>query len=310
MSTIQIRMFGKFEMAIDGRSVHCFRCHKAQELFCFLILFYDRPHNREQLAELFYGEHCTADSKKYLRKILWQLQSELELILDPNCSHLIQVDQDWLRFNGNGNVWIDVLEFEHLMMQISGRQGEEFDEQSFQLAQKVEGLYIGDLLGGWYQDWCIFERERLKDVYIALVDKLIAYCETQSNYECGVQYGRKLLAMDRAHESTYQRMIRLFLNSGDRTSALRVFNACQSALRNEFNIEPGKTTMDLYQLIKTGGKSQESVAEDNSHPSMDHRYSEILDLLMQIKKTICAQESEQRKILAEIRAIEETLEWR
>ena len=93
MSTIQIRMFGKFEMAVDDRSVNSVRSQKVLELFCFLILFCDRPHNREQLAETFWGEHSTADSKKYLPKILWQLQSELELVLDPSCSRLIQVEQ-------------------------------------------------------------------------------------------------------------------------------------------------------------------------------------------------------------------------
>jgi DNA-binding SARP family transcriptional activator len=307
MSTIQIHMFGKFEMVVDNRSVNCFRCQKALELFCYLILFCDRPHNREQLAEMFWGEHSTVDSKRYLRKILWQLQSELELVLDPSCSHLIQVEQDWLRFNGYGNVRIDVLEFERLITTISGKPGEELDEQTFHVAQEMEDFYRGDLLEGWYQDWCIFERERLKDAYIALVDKLMAYCEAHSNYERGIHFGWKLLAMDRAHESTYQRMIRLFINSGDRISALRVFEACREALKNEFDIEPGKTTLDLYELIKTGGNYPENVDKELFYQSLDHMDSAILGALLQIKKVICAQASEQQKILTEIHAIEETL---
>ncbi len=307
MSTIQIRMFGKFEMVINDRSVIRFRCQKALELFSFLILFSDRPHNREQLAEMFCAEHSTADSKKYLRKILWQLQAELELILDSNCSRLIQVEPNWLKFTPNDNVWVDVLEFEQLMAQVSGTHGEELDGQTLQLAKNIEGLYRGDLLEGCYQDWCIFERERLKDAYFSLVDKLMAYYEAQSNYECGIHYGRKLLAMDRAHESTYQRMIRLFLNSGDRTSALRMFETCREALRSEFDIEPGKATLDLYQLVKVGGNLPKSIIDDLAHQPIDYRNSEILKALLQIKRIIYAQESEQRKILEEIYAIEETI---
>lgn len=307
MSTIQIRMFGKFEMTVDNRTVIRFRCQKALELFSFLILFSDRPHNREQLAEMFWAEHSTADSKKYLRKILWQLQSELELILDSSCLRLIQVEHNWLKFTPNDNVWVDVLEFEQLMARVSGTHGEELDEQNLQLAQKIEGLYRGDLIEGCYQDWCIFERERLKDSYFALIDKLMANCEAQSNYECGIHYGRKLLAMDRAHESTYQRMIRLFLNSGDRTSALRVFETCREALRREFDIEPGKGTLELYQLIKFGSNNPICVIEDLTHQSIAHQNSEILEALLQIKRIIYAQESEQRKILEEICALEETL---
>jgi DNA-binding SARP family transcriptional activator len=54
MSTIQIHMLGKLEMVVDNRSINSFHCQKALELFCYLILFCDRPHNWEQLAEIFW----------------------------------------------------------------------------------------------------------------------------------------------------------------------------------------------------------------------------------------------------------------
>jgi DNA-binding SARP family transcriptional activator len=307
MSTVQIHMFGKFEIISNDLPVNCFHCQKALEVFCFLLLNRQRPHHREQLAEVFWGEHSTTDSKKYLRKALWQIQSELEQHLDPANSGLIQVEQNWIQFTGENIVWIDALVFEHSFQEIGGRQGEELDEQGFKIAQEAEELYRGDLLEGWYQDWCIFERERLKDVYIALVDRLMAYCEIRSDFENGIYYGRKLLALDRARESTYQRLIRLHLNNGDRISALRKFEACREALQKELDLEPSKATLDLYQQIKNDSKTVASISEISLPRPLLPTNSEILETLLQIRKAINAQEAEQRKILAEIKAIEQAL---
>ena len=37
-------------------------------------------------------------------------------------------------------------------------------------------VYRGDLLEGCYQDWCLFERERLQNAYLAMLDKLMVRC--------------------------------------------------------------------------------------------------------------------------------------
>ncbi|MFZ2098726.1 MAG: bacterial transcriptional activator domain-containing protein, partial [Anaerolineales bacterium] len=172
-------------------------------------------------------------------------------------------------------------------------------------AQRIERLYRGDLLEGWYHDWCLFERERIKAVYISLVDKLMAYCEANSIYEQGINYGRKLIEMDPTYESAYQHMIRLFINSGDRISALRLFESCQKALRNEFNIGPGNVTLNLYKLINTGGDKSDNMSDELSDKSIDRNNSIILKDLSQIKKAIYDLVSVQQKILAEIRALKE-----
>ena len=38
----------------------------------------------------------------------------------------------------------------------------------------LNALYRGDLLTGWYQDWCLIERERYQCMFVSLLDKLMA----------------------------------------------------------------------------------------------------------------------------------------
>jgi len=56
---------------------------------------------------------------------------------------------------------------------------------------------------GCYDDWCIFERERLQNIYLLMLDKLISYSAKHREYEAGQGYGYTILRYDRARERTH-----------------------------------------------------------------------------------------------------------
>ena len=109
--------------------------------------------------------------------------------------------------------------------------------------------YKRDLLEGWYQDWCTYERERLQHFYLSMLDKLMDYCEANQKYEDGVLYGDMILRYDHARESTHRRLMNLYYLSGDRTAALRQYERCIAALREELEVEPAFSTRSLKELI-------------------------------------------------------------
>lgn len=309
MSSIKIHLFGRFEVCVGDKTVECFRSQKALELFCYLMLFHNQPHHREQLAEVFWGQRPTSQSKKYLRKTIWQLQSSLKELPRPSKGEIIRIEPDWLQFNRDVGFWIDVLEFESIWLSLSGRQGREFDTHQYRAAKRAIQLYRSDLLEGCFHDWCIFERERLKDFYLGLVDKLMGYCEANESYEAGILYGRKLLALDPARESTHLRLMRLLYFSGDRTGALRQYDSCKSALRKEFHIEPGEKIINLHRhisneslnnLISSLGQFQDQQLDQSPE-------STIKISLDKIRKLLVLQTSIPQNILEEIRIIEEEL---
>ena len=312
MSTINVHLFGRFEVYAGDQGVETFRSQKAQELFCFLMLFRDQPHHREQLAEIFWGQRCRSESKKYLRKTLWQLQSALEQLPVPTQASLIHIETDWLQFNREVEVWLDVLEFENIYASLSGTRGWDFDPQRYQAARRASRLYRGDLLQGCYRDWCIHERERLKDMYFVLVDKLMGYCEAHQDYEAGIHYGRKLLVLDWARESTHMRLMRLYHLSGDRTSALRQFEACRDALRVEFDIEPGENVMELYHQITKDSPGDLTPGPELVPEQLSDRrsISGVNSSLVNIRELLALQSSIPDQIMEEIQAIEEALSSR
>lgn len=248
MSTLNICMFGKLRMRRNELMLDEFACGKAQELFCYLLLHRDSPLPRESLAALLWGNRSTAQSGQYLRQSLWKLQTRLNSPPAPN--QILLIEHDWIRFNPQADVWLDVAVFEQAFALVQGLSGQQLGEQEAQALQLAIELYQGDLLESCYQDWCLCERERLRNLYLAMLHKLMVYCEAHNQYEQGLSYGETLLRSDHAHERTHRTLMRLRYRSGDRSGALRQYLQCAAALQTEFGVAPGQLTTKLYHQIQ------------------------------------------------------------
>ena len=249
MSTLNILLFGKFSARVNEQTVDGLDSCKVQELFCYLLLHRNRPHPRETLAGLLWSDSRTAQSKKYLRQTLWQLQTAFDSLLDKK-SRLLLVDSDWVQVNPHADLWIDVATFEQNFALAQSRSSPEADNDKVRALQNAIHLYRGDLLEGCYQDWCLYKREQLQSTYLSILHKLMICCEARQEYEAGVTYGKLILSYDCAREQTHRRLMRLFYLAGDRTEALRQYERCTLALKRELSVGPSRRTRALYEQIR------------------------------------------------------------
>src|SRR5579859_120071 len=250
MSTLNISLFGKFCVKRDGRVLEGFDARKVQELFCYLLLHRDHSLSREMLASVLWPETTTALSKKSLRQALWQLQSALGSQGAVLSDRILVVDPEWIQLNAQADLWLDVAALEYASNITQNIPGAELDSQKALMLQQAVQLYQGPLLEGWYNDWCILERERLQTLYLAMLDKLMGYCEVRHDYETGLQYGMRIMCYDRARERTHRCLMRLHYLNGDRAAALRQFDQCAAALEDELGVGPSKHTVALYEQIQ------------------------------------------------------------
>jgi DNA-binding SARP family transcriptional activator len=250
MTLLSIELFGKFGARFDGHPVSGLEASKVQELLCFLLLHRTQPHSREKLAGLLWGDSSTTQSKKYLRQSLWHLQTALEPYTQTTGEKLLICEPNWIRINSSYTLWFDVQEIENAFALVGTTPGYELPQTQVEVLEKAVTLYRGDLLEGWYQDWCWYERERCQIIYLSLLDKLIAYCEMQQDYEAAINYGIRILRHDRARECTHQQLIRLYMLSGDRAAALRQFQRCSVALHEELGVTPSRATLALHEQVR------------------------------------------------------------
>ena len=250
MGDIRFQLFGKFTVQVAGQRTSALDSGKVQELLAYLLIYRDKPHSREGLAELFWQASSTAQAKKYLRQSLWQMQ---HLLPKGEAERLILIEPDWVRIAPGADYWLDVGEFEAAFQLAHGVPGQDLGAEVAASLQRAVTLYRGDLLEGWYSDWCLYERERLQNMWLAMLDKLMSYCEARRDFEDGLSFGMQVLRKDRARERTHRRLMRLAYLAGDRTGALHQYERCVRALEEELNVRPGRRTQDLHRQILNDG---------------------------------------------------------
>ncbi len=307
MGNLYVSLLGKLRVNCDHHMSVDFDSIKVQELFCYLLLNRDHSHPRETLASVLWGDNDTARSKKYLRQTLWQLQTALDLPCHDAHRRVLLIESDWVRIATDNSLWLDISVFEQAMAMVRGIAGRRLDGTQARVLQDAIELYHGDLLEGWYQDWCLYERERLQNIYLAMLDKMMEYCEAHQAYEAGLDYGSRILRHDRARERTHLRMMRLYYLSDDRTAALRQYEICAAALREELGVRPADRTARLYEQIRTNQADFVSQAPGETDIEPEPAVTNLLDLVCHLRQILTTLAGIHQQVQQDILAIERKL---
>lgn len=250
MSALQIKLFGKFELSHGGLTVLAFSSNRAKELFCYMLLHRNKSYPREALAEVLWGKDPGMQGRKFLRQTLWEIQSALKSQFPMDDLRLLSASSNWIQFDPNVSLELDVAEFEAKFNCAQGVPAARLERQHIEALRKAEEVYRGDLLEGWYWDWCSLERDRLKEMYLMILEKLMLHAELTQEYELGLSYGLRILEADNLIESAHQLLMRLYYLAGYRVKALRQFERCTAILSQELGVSPSLQTQRLYEQIK------------------------------------------------------------
>ncbi|MDT5267883.1 MAG: hypothetical protein QOH49_69 [Acidobacteriota bacterium] len=301
MATLSVHLFGKFSVGFEEQPLAGLDACKVQELFSYLLIRRNRPHPREALAAMLWGDTATDKSKKYFRQSLWHLQNAL--CVDGVSAGILTTEHDWVQLNLRPDLWLDIEEFERVFAAVRDQPGREMNAQTMAALHGAVQLYRGDLLEGWYQDWCLFERERLQNTYLAMLYKLLVYCEAHQKCEMGQFYGSLLLCHDRANERIHRHLMSLHYMAGDRTAALRQYERCVAALDEELGVRPDARTIRLYEQFRAGRVGGEDLpAAVDATPL--NSLPDVLGRLQQLQLTLT---DLHERMQQDIRAVEQAL---
>ena len=253
MTAGQLFLFGRFEAVVQGRKISRLKSRKVEELLCRLLLSRNCGSHREQLADQLWPDVDLQRSRKYLRQTLWQLQRAAESGLLPSSNELLTVDHEWIGINLEADLWVDVFEFQRAYESTVHSRGPHLTQMDRVTLRKAVKLYRGELLAGWYADWCLSHQQFYRSIYLAILEKLMRDAEVNADWEAGLFYGNTLLREDRANERAHIGMMRLHCIAGNRTAALRQFEMCVKALREEIDVEPDPAAKELNNRIRDHG---------------------------------------------------------
>lgn len=244
MSALRIQLFGTVRVSHDGRPQDARVSHAIQSLLAWLLLNRHKTHARDALAALFWGERRESRARSCLSTSLWRLRQVLEPDGVPRGTYLIS-EPAAVGFNRASNHWLDVVAFEEGVGHLATR-GTDKNPSDWSRAEAAIAHYTGDLLEGFYDDWALRERERLRILYLDTLGTLLRYYSATGRLEEAFRCGQQILALDPLREEIQREMIRLHVRSGHRALALQQYDSCRATLREELGVEPMEETRALY----------------------------------------------------------------
>ncbi len=248
MIKFRANVLGGFQLYAGDRHIDGFPTKKATHLLAYLMLHADRSHSRELLAEVIGGAEFINDPRKGIRQELWVIRKTLKGGgIDPD--RFIESHGEDIAFFRNSGFRLDVDCFQAAVASVKQPTAQELTLDEVGELERALELYRGDLLPGIYDDWCLYPREALRDLYLITLERLMPHYQQCGDWDAAIGIGKRELDADDLAESVHRKLMRCYYAKGNRAAALRQYDHCKELLRVELDVEPMLETRTLYAQI-------------------------------------------------------------
>ncbi|MCJ7568640.1 MAG: hypothetical protein MUO58_13975 [Anaerolineales bacterium] len=228
---LEIRLLGEFDVRIDGDPV-IIPSRPAQSLLAYLILNPGTRHRRERLAGLLWPESDESNARSNLRHALWRIRKTIG-------EGYLLADRVVIEFDPESEHWLDVrlLEDEISM------------EGDIQAALQAVSVYGGELLPGFYDNWVVLERERIRAVFEQRMQILLEMLVENGRWDEALEWCERWIALGHVPESAFRALMIAHHNLGNSANIAAVFQRCERAMMNELGVKPSPQTAQLYRTL-------------------------------------------------------------
>lgn len=266
MSSRLAHLFGQFELVEGGVSCALPASSNARLVLAYLLLHRGEGCSRTVLAELIAPELPETQALHALSQALWHIRRALPGWLD---SDAFQVS-----FAANIQISTDAKEFAALLEPHLSGCGQA--SATLRDLKRAVEFYRGDLLEGYYQDWVLLERERLREQYLQALEMLVTAYKSTLQYQQALAAALHWAGTDPLSESAHREVMRLYHYLGCPAEALRQYEKCREILRQEFDLEPEPETDQIARAIRQ--RSQNTLAPHLPEPHLAPGFALFGDL--------------------------------
>jgi DNA-binding SARP family transcriptional activator len=136
----------------------------------------------------------------------------------------------------------------------------------------------GDLLTGWYDEWVVAQRERLRQLRLHALEIASAVLSEDGRYAEALEAALATVDLEPLRESAHRVVTQVHLAEGNHVEAVRQFQRYRNLLRRELGIEPSEHMLGLIRpfIVDRGVSRQrfdrhEAAPARRSAPSNDGR---------------------------------------
>lgn len=262
---LRVRTLGGFQVWRGAQEIEAreWQRDKARQLFQLLVARRGRWMQRDEICELLWPHLSPEAAGRDFKVALNALNKALEPGRPADApAAFVARDGSAYRLRPEADLWLDSAAFaEGVAAGLALLDAGDQERGTATLAAALE-LYAGDYLpDALYDDWAAAERDRLLALYLRGADQLAVARLAQGRYDEAAELSLAMLARDRCHERAYRLLMLAQARQGNRALALRAYQRCAEALRDELGVEPSPETVALHARIRQGSAELPSPAE-------------------------------------------------
>ena len=246
---LRVRFFGHFQVVLNNQCIDTWCSHKTKLLFAHMMLNRKRAHCRDVLMHKFWPDTQPSSARNSLNVAIHAIRQKLH---SADAAHeYILFKEECYSINPEIAIWTDVEEFMRHWQQAHRGQARINMLETIQELEAARRLYTSDFMEeDLYDEWASMERENLKEMYLAVLDRLSNCYMLSNNASSAVQLCETILEKDDCREDIHRRLMLCYYRMGSRNKALRQFKKCEEILKAELEVEPTKHTLQLYEEIR------------------------------------------------------------
>ena len=253
MPSLHISLLGPFQAQQGGKLVRGLTSEKIQALLAYLALENDRIHGRDELAAMLWPDKSDKSARQNMRQALTRLQKAIG-------AEYLQVNRSTIQWGPEEPVWLDTAVFSQAL-DFTQKHPHKYLYRCRRCAQKLDtaaSLYRGDFLSGLYsgsspfEEWALLKREWFRQEALHAFGQLTRRFLWLGEFNAGQALARRQIEMDPLREEAHQHLIIALARNGRVSEALRHYHSLRRLLREELDVDPATTTINLFEQVRHG----------------------------------------------------------
>lgn len=213
-----LRLLGGFALELSGSAVSV--PANCQRLLAYLGLRGAVP--RADVAGTLWPEVSERNAHGSLRTTIWRIHRCGEGIVDASGGRLSVAP----------SVNVDTRVFAERAHTVIGDGADLGEPDTVPLPSELE------LLPGWYEDWVIFERERLRQLRLHTLEAYAMRLAAQGRYATALDLALETIRLEPLRESAHRVVIGIHIAEGNVVEAMRHYRFVTALLADELGVEP------------------------------------------------------------------------
>ena len=222
----RVVLLGGFGVVSDGEAVEL--PHDAQRLVAFLALQPNRV-PRSYVAGTLWLDSTQERAFGNLRSALWRVRRHTTDLIDANTNTVAITPTATI------DVTAVITSAERLCTPTTDCTNDDFDPAPF----------TKQLLPGWYDEWLLIHRERLRQRSLHALEALAQRLTTQGRYATAIEAALAAIELDPLRETPHRCLIATHIAEGNYSEALTHYHHYTNQLHTELNIQPSPQLQTL-----------------------------------------------------------------